>query len=245
MELLEILKECVTEGNVVKLPQVDLDRNQYLKVKKSLEGIGGKWKGGKVSGFVFSTDPTDLLGEISGGVKINLKKDFQFFATPSDLAKRLVELAELDSSDDVLEPSAGQGAIIEHINSFGLTPDCYELMEQNRIVLDSSDLNFELKGDDFLKSKSDKKYSKIIANPPFSKNQDIDHVYKMYDVLEPGGELVTIMSTHWQSSSNKKETSFRSWLMEMNHEVIELNKGEFKTSGTSVATDIVMISKTK
>ena len=53
----EVLQNCVVEGQVVKLPSVELDRKEYLAVKKSLELIGGKWKGGKISGFVFQTDP--------------------------------------------------------------------------------------------------------------------------------------------------------------------------------------------
>ena len=60
METLEILKNSKVEGNIIKLPQGQLDRQQYLEVKKKLELIGGKWKGGKVMGFVFEEDPTDL-----------------------------------------------------------------------------------------------------------------------------------------------------------------------------------------
>jgi hypothetical protein len=38
---------------VVKLPNQQLDRKEYLEVKKKLELIGGKWKGGKIQGFEF------------------------------------------------------------------------------------------------------------------------------------------------------------------------------------------------
>ena len=88
-----ILKDCTVDGNVVKLPNIKLDRKEYLEVKKALELIGGKWKGGKVAGFVFASDPTDLLNQIANGEKRNLKKEFQFFATPEKLAAYLVELA--------------------------------------------------------------------------------------------------------------------------------------------------------
>ena len=50
----EVLQKCTIEGNIVKLPNVQLDRNEYLEVKKALELIGGKWKGGKVFGFGLS-----------------------------------------------------------------------------------------------------------------------------------------------------------------------------------------------
>ena len=80
----QVLQNCTVEGTVVKLPNVQLDRKLYQEVAKALELIGGKWKGGKVFGFVFATDPTDLLHQIANGEKGNLKKEFQFFATPEN-----------------------------------------------------------------------------------------------------------------------------------------------------------------
>src|ERR1700675_3447193 len=91
----EVLQKCKVEKNVVILPPIQLVREQYLEVKKKLELIGGKWVGGKISGFVFSTDPTDLLNQIANGENRNLKKEFQFFATPANLADRLVILSLL------------------------------------------------------------------------------------------------------------------------------------------------------
>lgn len=73
MEKHEILQECKVEGNLVKLPDIQLDRKLYLEVSKALNLIGGVWRGGKVGGFVFQTDPTDLLYQISVGDNVNLK----------------------------------------------------------------------------------------------------------------------------------------------------------------------------
>ena len=52
-------------------------------------------------------------------------------------------------------------------------------------------------GDDFLNPSewaTAFKYDRIIANPPFTKNQDIDHVMQMWNFLKPGGRIVSIMS---------------------------------------------------
>lgn len=106
----QILQQCTVEGLIVKLPTEQLDRNLYLEVAKALNIIGGKWKGGKTQGFVFQTDPTDLLNQIASGESRNLKKEFQFFGTPADLADELVELADLKTDSVILEPSAGPGA---------------------------------------------------------------------------------------------------------------------------------------
>ena len=240
---IEILKQCTVEGTVVKLPNVQLDRNEYSEVKKQLELIGGKWKGGKVFGFVFATNPTDLLEEIANGEKRNLKKEFQFFATPEKLAAELVDMADLKQHDTILEPSAGQGAIIKAINEVcDVKVDCYELMDVNRIILNKTGLNFNLIGEDFLKHEA-KTYSKIIANPPFTKNQDIDHFTKMYDCLSRGGRLVCVTSESWVNGSQKKQVDFRNWLDELEAEIYPIEGGTFKESGTMIRAKIVVVDK--
>lgn len=240
----EVLKNCTIEGNVLKLPNVQLDRKLYMEVAKALELIGGKWKGGKIFGFVFQTDPSDLLENIANGKKRNLKKEFQFFATPETLANKLVYLADLKQHDTILEPSAGQGAIIKAINEVcDVVVDCYELMEVNRIVLNKSNLNFNLIGDDFLNHNNSKTYSKIIANPPFTKNQDIDHLRLMYNSLSRGGRLICITSNSWVNGSQKKQVEFAEWLRNINAEILDIEPGTFKESGTNVGGKIVIINK--
>ena len=51
MEVNEILQQCTIEGNVVRLPDIKLERKLYLEVAKRLNFIGGKWKSGKISRF--------------------------------------------------------------------------------------------------------------------------------------------------------------------------------------------------
>lgn len=239
----QVLQNCTVEEFVVKLPNVQLDRKIYQEVAKALELIGGKRKGGKVFGFVFATDPTDLLEQIAKGEKRNLKKEFQFFATPEKLAEELVYLAELKQHDTILEPSAGQGAIVKAINKVcNVIPDCFELMDVNVEVLNKSGLALNLVGTDFF-NHTGKTYSKIIANPPFTKNQDIDHLKEMYKCLSKGGRLVCITSESWVDGSQKKQIEFRKWLDEIKTETIDIEKGSFKESGTMVGGKIVVINK--
>lgn len=241
METKEILIQCTVEGNVVKLPSVQLERKEYLEVKKHLELIGGKWKGGKVQGFVFEINPTDLLAQISNGEKRNLKKEFQFFETPDSLADQLVKFAEIEPNDSVLEPSAGRGAIVKAIHR--RFPDMcvfgYELMELNQSFLGKIP-QFKLLGSDFL-AECKTSFDIIVANPPFSNNQDIDHIRMMFDCLKPGGRLVSIASTHWQFAEGRKEKAFREWIDEVEADVHNVDRGEFKESGTMVGTCIVVI----
>jgi len=242
----EVLQKSTIDGVIVRLPEGQLDRKVYEQVAKALQGIGGKWKGGKVMGFVFPSDPTPLLEQVAGGEKINLKKEFQFFATPDALCDKLVSLANINENLSILEPSAGDGAIIKAINR--VLPrkviDCYEAMPTNRILLDKIP-TARILGDDFLQASNSRKYERIIANPPFTKNQDIDHLYKMYDLLNDGGKVVCVTSTHWKErhSSGKKESEFRAWLHNKGAVVEDVDAGTFKGSGTMVATVIITIVK--
>lgn len=233
------------KGNIAYLPQARLDRKTYLEIAKKLELIGGKWRGGKIGGFVFQEDPTDLIIQIQNGEKRNLKKEFQFFATPPSLARQLVELAEIKPGHRILEPSAGQGAIVKAIHEAhgaNTTVHCFELMELNRSILRNlSGVN--LIGEDFLSANSEK-YDRIVANPPFTKNQDIDHIGKMYDCLVDGGRIVTIASTSWRNGRQKKQTAFREWVEgNSDIQIIDVGSGAFKESGTTVPSVILLIEK--
>jgi len=241
-EAVETLKNCRVEGHVVKLPEAQLDRNVYLEVKNRLELIGGKWKTGKISGFVFNEDPTELLEQIANGQQRNIKKEFQFFGTPDKLADRLVSLAEIKSTDRVLEPSAGQGAIVRAINRVHpeMMVDCFELMPLNQTFLKKIP-TVNLKGDDFIRAEAHANYDVIIANPPFSKNQDIDHIYEMMNCVREGGRIVSLSSKHWQISNNTREREFRNELKKYNAQIIDIPAGEFKESGTNISTCIVVI----
>lgn len=261
---LNALNNCTIEGNVVKLGSGQLDRNIYTEVKSALGGIGGAWKGGKVYGFVFAHDPSDLLADLQGGTKRNLKKEFQFFGTPAGLADTLVRLANIHDGMSVLEPEAGQAAIIEAVyRAFPramegpndkpyVTVDYYELMPQNAEVISkklSANKNWSSRtsciGLDFLTAEHTIFYDRVVANPPFNNNQDIDHIYLMFKVLKPNGILVSMASRHWLNSTNKKETTFRQWLNANGAEITYIDAGEFKKSGTNIATCIIKIIKPK
>ncbi|SRR5258708_7266520 len=241
----EVLQACRVDGYIVRLPDVQLDKKLYQEVKTILGKIGGIWKGHKIKGYVFEQDPTDLLAEIASGTKRNLKQEFQFFETGPELSDRVIQLANIDRPDMVLgEPSAGRGALVKAVRRVhpSAIVHCYELRELNRTFLMKVP-GVVLLGNDFMEAKPTSMFDRIVANPPFSKNQDIQHVFKMYCCLKDGGRMVSIVSRHWQLASGKKELEFKKWLKLVPHQQIDLNAGEFKSSGTNVPTSILIIDK--
>lgn len=241
----DILKNCTLENNVLKLPNVQFNKKSYAEAKKWIEEAGGSWTGGKVQGFTFPFNPERVFSILSQGKRCNLQQDFQFFETPSEMADWLVMLANGIHLDDVvLEPSAGRGAIVAAIHRAcpEVMVDCYEMMPENREQL-SLVGGINLIGEDFTMSDNGKKYTKIIANPPFSNNQDIEHVRMMYDRLQEGGTLAAITSCHWIFSGEKKCKDFLEWLDSVHGQKYEIDEGSFKGSGTMIKTMAIVITK--
>src|SRR5690606_14451501 len=116
-----------------------------------------------------------------------------FFPAPNDTAAEVVELAEIQPGMAVLEPSAGNGMLADAIKDAGGNVDVVEMAGQLREILQEKGHN--LIGNDFLELPTDEKYDRIVMNPPFSKNQDIDHVTHAYSMLKPGGRIVAIVSS--------------------------------------------------
>ncbi len=246
METLNIdLRNLRCEGNTAYLPTEQLQ--DYNLLKKTLTKACGKYNKNK---FEFPYPAQAIINRLLSGENIDFKKEFQFFATPEGLAKRLIDYVIFDKDViNVLEPSAGHGALIDALL------DTNGVIQKNIDAVELSKLNFEvlkdkyksvddvnLIQDDFLEFKTDKKYDLIIANPPFSKNQDIDHILKMYEHLDKGGRLITISSKSWTFGTQKKQKAFREWVDEEGT-LIDLEHGAFKSSGTNVSGCLIIIDK--
>jgi len=214
MTAIEFLQKCIPNGKQLLFPDIQLPREVYNEVKKLLEGVDGRWDK-HINGFTFRGDVDKYISKILDGEKINLQQKFQFFETPSTITKKMVELAGISEyfNGSILEPSAGRGAIISAVHSINpnLQVDAIELMDENHEYLNTIK-NVNLIGRDFLEMPIEKKYDVIIANPPFSKNQDIKHIEKMWSLLKDGGTLVTIVSTHYMIAKGKVENKFREWV---------------------------------
>jgi phospholipid N-methyltransferase len=235
---LAILSRCSVSGNLIVLPEGQLDRKQYLAVNKVLENMGGKWDR-KLKAHVYPEDPTEKFENIMLTGEIVQPEKFGYFPTPPELAKRVVNLAEIEHGHMVLEPSAGQGALVDQL----LHPEyvtCIELLEENVKVLESK--HYDVVQTDFLGLEPREFFDRIIMNPPFEKQADIDHVMRACGHLKPGGRLVAIMASGITFRENKKTVNCRDFINQYGR--IEPNpEGSFKVSGTMVNTVTVIIDK--
>lgn len=124
------------------------------------------------------------------------------FPTPPELAKRMVDAAELADHDRIGEFSAGTGRIVEAIRNAGKScmivavESVRELAEGlvRRFPNEGQEIPQEVEviNADFMTPLALGTFDRIIINPPFSNGQDIAHIKRSLSMLRPAGRLVAI-----------------------------------------------------
>ena len=219
--------------NKLYLPEGQLDRKLYLDVNKVLTAIKGKWNR-SAKAHIFPECPIDIIENIlQTGEYTDEKKEYQIFETPVWLAEKLIEMADIHEGETILEPSAGRGRIAALIPGC----DCIELNTDNSRYL--TDNGYRVIWDDFMDFEVPRDYDIIVANPPFTKQQDIDHVNKMMDIANR--RVVSIMSASVLWRNNKKTIEFRNRVESLGGIFEELPDSTFAESGTLVKTCIVSV----
>lgn len=243
-EIKVLLQNLRIEGNTVFIDQ-QLDRETYVALNKALEALGGKWNR-SARGHIFSGNPSEKIAEaMDAGEAVDVKKTYEFFETPVGVGINMLGMLSIEPHMKVLEPSAGHGMLADIVRT--ACPDCtihvIEIDPENRTVL--KDKGYKLVGKDFMKYRKKKPlYDRIAMNPPFSRQQDIDHVRHAWKFLKPGGRLVSVMAGGTEFRENRKNTEFLEWASQQpNFEIVPLPEGSFKESGTGVNTIILTIQK--
>jgi len=260
---------------VLQLPPGQLDRKLYEAVNKVLTALGGKWSR-KVGGHEFSTDAAgDLAEALDRGGVVDQKRTLEQFFTPPHLARRMAEALDIRCSDEVLEPSAGGGnlvaaalemaAIVQPIElDAKLAGGLHRAMREHFGDRHCPGTLRPVMQRDFMEVPAlSITPDKVLMNPPFSANQDVQHVCRALNMLRPGGKLAAIMSPHFTFANDAMSSGFRRLIgfpdgMRMGDQTgIELSgdigianasvellpAGTFKEAGTNVSAVLVLIEK--
>src|ERR1700727_2635542 len=161
------------------------------------------------------------------------------FGTPPELADRMVALADIRPGQQVLEPSAGTGRVIDAIrrNAHGYTITAVELncnMFHRVPMVDCVD---DSRQADFLECNGDLgTFDRIVMNPPFANADDIKHIMHALKMRKPGGRLVAICANGpRQNDKLRPIVEARGGIWE------ELPSDTFISTGTSVRTVLLTL----
>lgn len=244
-EAREVLTRAAIEPLWVFLPTGKLDPAVYKAVDNFLKALGGKWnKSGQ--GHKFERGTAEVAAAIAAGTATDTKKTFEQFFTPADIAEQVVDLAQIKGDMRVLEPSAGDGALIAAIarahsaaiiHAVELDPAMVAIL-RNKYMLRAM-----IGEGDFLSVHLTPTFDRVVMNPPFGRGADMAHVTRALSLLKPGGILVAIMSPHWTFASDSAALRFRGLVNDHSHDWTPLPDGSFKASGTNVSTGILTIRK--
>jgi 16S rRNA G1207 methylase RsmC len=175
--------------------------------------------------------------QLKTGVKVVAAP--QLFPTPPDLATRMVEEADIQAGDDVLEPSAGTGSILRAIREatvmeMGATIS-RTAVEINADLCDrlrAADPGTTVVQSDFLTCNGEiGTFDRILMNPPFERGADIAHIKHALRMLKPGGRLVAICAAG--PRQREQLAPLGRWE--------DLPEDTFKSEGTSVRTALLVI----
>ena len=235
-----------TEFLVFK-PNKDITDSEYDEIKPYMEKMGGHWRE-RVKAFVFSLD------SLKRNEYSQWKEDTQFFPTPKNIAKRAVKLSGVrdysyKSKTCILEPSAGQGGLLDIIHNYvddNIDEYIVEPIESNADILAHKGYSVERKTfEDFYdEHKDDEKHiTHVIMNPPFSHSRDIKHTMMAFELLKSGGTLISIISENALYYDNEYSNIFKDWCKKNNAYIESIPYGSFKDSGTTVDTVIIKVVK--
>lgn len=236
-EVNRVLEAAVIDGNTLKIVE-QLDRDLYVQVNKVLEGIGGKWNR-KAKAHIFPSDPREIIWQIVEDKVVEIvdeKKTYQFFRTPVEVIKLMIDYADIEVSHRVLEPSAGDGAILKELfYAAGMGKVAVELNSTMAAELRTKFPLTKIVEGDFLECNGSLgTFDRIIMNPPFTGGQDIAHIKHAMKFLNPGGRIVAICA------NGSKQTELLKPLATIWE---ELPEDAFKESGTGVRTVLLTIEK--
>lgn len=247
-DILAVLRERTDiDGTRLVLTGPRMDPKLYQRVNEVLEAVGGRWTTG-VQAHVFPVPAAEALAPaLTTGQVVTLREkrqQAQYFPTPAAVVKRVIELAAIEPGMEVLEPSAGSGAIAAAAVEAGAVVDCIERDPGYAAVLADTGIPRSLTVADFLTVPATPGYDRVVMNPPFTKGTDMQHVEHALRFLKPEGLLVSVMS--WAATAHGRKTaSFRALVEARGGTVEAVAEGAFKESGTDVSTVIVAISATR
>lgn len=155
-------------------------------------------------------------------------KDLQFYRTPKDVVERVLDSINIPKGAKVLEPSCGDGAILDALRERGAR--CTGIEVDTGRAMDARSKGHAVHIANFLDTSPQQLYDFVVMNPPFYGKHYVKHIEHAKKYLKDGGKLVSILpATAWYEHKLVKGQ----WQ--------DLPIGSFKESGTNVNTGFIIM----
>ena len=210
------------------------------------EGTGGKARDRALQTAVSEFDRAKSLyfAQQKKTARTRSREGEDYFATPEPLGQKMVEWARIEPGSDVLEPSAGHGAIArwfpESARRTVVEPSA-ELASRLMLATDA-----RVRQHTFEKLDLVNKYDSIVMNPPFGTagKTAMAHLEKAFRHLRAGGRLVAVVPDG--PSMDKRLAAFlapdeKAQLVPVLRREIGLPAVTFTRAGTQVRCKVLVI----
>lgn len=222
-ESVKIIDKIIDENYKLKRPMTDEEKNKIVSsirkdgmnatAKDLLNENYSKSEVGRIDTLLNKIQIKQNVTQ-----KKKIEKSLQEYFTPADVAIRMINFSDLheysNKKINILEPTAGEGGLVGPIlkfcadNSINIGAfDCCEFSKPNRDELKKlfsqhSYLNISETAD-FFNYTTDTRYDFIFMNPPYNLIQekfgvsrsliDLDFVLRAYQLLNEGGQLISLV----------------------------------------------------
>lgn len=169
--------------------------------------------------------------------------DTEFYPTPEDvIVKMLSPYKERLCNLQILEPSAGNGAILDYITRETRT---YRASKENVYAIEcNADLIYILQGkgykilaDDFLSYKPLHNFDLIVMNPPFSNGDE--HLLHAWEIMHTG-DIVCLLNAETIKNSYTQKRKLLKAIIEQNG-TVEFLGDCFKSAARKTDVEVALI----
>lgn len=192
--VISLIADGRLEGRILRLSWHSLDQQpKHVRqlVEETLVGLGAVKQ--DTATYAFDYEPEDALALVVMNGCLPEQRSHQYYPTPGTLAEELVALAGITPEDSILEPSAGQGHLADHLPKAQTV--CVELADLHCRVLEAK--GFACEQGDFLAWAASPRvagaFTKVVMNPPFSQGRANLHLAAAAGCVAPGGRLVAVL----------------------------------------------------
>lgn len=238
-DILDVIRSATIDGPALRLSG-QLGPKLYRRTNLVLGAAGGQWNRCKRV-HLFPGEAAEAIAGLLATGEVTTDAERGYYPTPDPVAEQLLELAELEPGCEMLEPSAGRGAIAKPAAVRGVIVDCVELDAARAEHIRSGGYARRVMTADFLDVKVERRYHRAVLNPPFADRQDIRHVERALRFVQPGGLVVAVMSGGLTFRSDRLAKDFRARVQEARGTITELPDDAFPSVGVRTVVAVIPV----